>query len=79
MLNCRQATEKASALLDGELARSERWALRLHLMMCHHCRRYLRQLRLTLHIVRRLADTAEPTSERDVSALAQRLRNELKR
>ena len=79
MLNCRQATEKASALLDGELTRSERWALRLHLMMCHHCRRYLRQLRLTLHIVRRLANTAEPTSERNVSALAQRLRNELKR
>jgi len=79
MLNCRQATEKASALLDGELTRSERWALRLHLMICHHCRRYLRQLRLTLGAVRRLAGAAEPIPERDVSALAQRLRNELKR
>ena len=78
MLNCQQATEKASALLDGELTRSERWALRFHLMMCRNCRRYLDQLRLSLRTVRRLADVAESAIEIDVTAIADRLQREAK-
>lgn len=72
MFNCRYATERASALLDGQLSTSERWALRLHLMMCHHCRRYLAQLRLTVATVRRLT-AQEPVF--DAEALARQLRD----
>ncbi|MED5238436.1 MAG: zf-HC2 domain-containing protein [Pseudomonadota bacterium] len=53
MLKCKEAVEKANALVDGApLGWRERFALRLHLLMCHHCRRYLRQLRalvISLH------------------------------
>lgn len=49
MLKCKQAVEKADALIDGTpISRRERLALRVHLLMCHHCRRYLDQLRALL-------------------------------
>lgn len=44
MLSCRQVTERSSALLDGELNARERLAVRMHLLMCVHCRRFQRHL-----------------------------------
>lgn len=44
MLSCRQITEKASDMLDGQLPVHERLAVRVHLLMCVHCRRFQRQL-----------------------------------
>ena len=45
MLKCQHLVEKADALVDGSpISLRERFALRLHMMMCHHCRRYIRQL-----------------------------------
>lgn len=79
MLNCRHATEKASALLDGELTRAERWSLRLHLMICHNCRRYLAQLRLTVRAVRRLAVSPEAAIGVDVKAITDRLQSASRR
>lgn len=46
MLKCKELVDKADALVDGTpLSWRERFALRMHLLMCHHCRRYLHQLR----------------------------------
>lgn len=57
MLKCKHVVEKADALVDGTpLSRRERFALRLHLMMCHHCRRYVRQLRALLGFLPRETD-----------------------
>ena len=45
MLKCKEVVEKADALVDGmPLSWRERLAMRLHLIMCHHCRRYIWQL-----------------------------------
>lgn len=57
MLSCREATARASALLDDSLTRRERWGLQLHLMMCRNCRRYLDQLRLTVESLKRLSQS----------------------
>ena len=43
MLTCQEVTAKASLMIDGELGFRERLAVRLHLMMCVHCRRFARQ------------------------------------
>ncbi|ADE16011.1 hypothetical protein Nhal_2951 [Nitrosococcus halophilus Nc 4] len=45
MLSCREVTEKASDYLENTLPWQQRLGIRLHLFLCHHCRRYLRQLR----------------------------------
>ncbi|RME65895.1 MAG: zf-HC2 domain-containing protein [Alphaproteobacteria bacterium] len=50
MLNCEQATRLLSERMDRELARHERLALRLHLLICtgcRHCGRQFTNLRLT--------------------------------
>lgn len=60
MLKCQEVEQRADALVDGTpLSRRERMALSMHLFMCRHCRRYVRQLRaLTAHLRRREPPTA---------------------
>lgn len=45
MLSCREVVIDADQLLDGELNWRRRLAVKLHLLICHNCRRYVRQLR----------------------------------
>jgi glutaredoxin 3 len=48
MLSCKELSEKASDYLDGELSPWGRMQIRLHMFLCEHCRRYLRQMRLAV-------------------------------
>ena len=45
MLNCKQVTDLASNSLDTTLSWSEKWQMKLHLLICKACQRYLQQLR----------------------------------
>ena len=45
MLNCRDVVADADRLLEGEMSWRERMAIKFHLLMCRHCRRYIRQLK----------------------------------
>lgn len=60
MLSCRKLVEETTAVLSlEELQRRQRWSIRLHLLMCRHCRRYVRQLKALLGLLphlHRLAD-----------------------
>lgn len=53
MLTCREMSEGASELMEGRGPWPQRLAARMHLLMCRHCRRYFRHLRLTVATVRR--------------------------
>lgn len=46
MYTCRHVQERASALIDGELPFLQDLGVRLHLMMCSSCSRFMGQLRL---------------------------------
>lgn len=52
MLKCKHLVDSADLLIDNvELRPGQRLSLHLHLLMCRHCRRYLRQLdALTKHL-----------------------------
>jgi predicted anti-sigma-YlaC factor YlaD len=65
MLNCRDVTSMASAYLDRALPWRTRAQVRLHLLMCRICRRYLKQLELTTAALRHLADTRTPLEAAD--------------
>ncbi len=54
MLTCRQMSERASDIVDGQASWRERVSARLHVMMCDHCRRYFRQLRLVIATLHRM-------------------------
>jgi len=49
MLSCRELTDLGDALLAGELHGRRLWSVRLHLLMCRHCRRYITYMRRMLH------------------------------
>lgn len=46
MLSCKDVTQRAGDWTDGHLPWRARLAVRLHLLLCRLCRRFLRQYRL---------------------------------
>lgn len=53
-LSCRESSRLLSDELDRTLSRTERIALRLHLVLCYRCRRFRRSLRVLRGVVRRM-------------------------
>jgi len=47
-VTCQQALELMGDLVDDDLDRQRRLRLRLHLLICRHCRRYLSSYRITV-------------------------------
>ena len=39
-------------LMDGDIDRRNRWGIRLHLLICRHCRRYAASYRTTVQTER---------------------------
>ena len=70
MLKCRQVPEQAERMLAGDLTWRERLSLRMHLFICGHCRRYVRQLALLLRSVPFLYG---PASDDDVDKVIKRV------
>lgn len=57
MHSCKRATELMSQRLDRELSGHERLGLRLHLMMCRHCRKCDSQFKLLHQLGRARSET----------------------
>ena len=49
--SCREVTEAADDYLERRLGPWRRFKLRLHLRICQHCRRYLRQIEHTVALL----------------------------
>ena len=69
MLSCKDLVARSSDFLDGQLSLRQRLAVRAHLAMCMHCRRFIRQLRLSQAVLRHLPEEQVP----ELDALAERL------
>jgi anti-sigma factor ChrR (cupin superfamily) len=54
MLSCKALVARASEFLDGELGIGQRMSVRMHLVMCRHCRRFIKQMRLSQAVLRKL-------------------------
>jgi hypothetical protein len=76
MLRCREVVAYGDALLEGEVSGLRRLGLRFHLLLCHRCRRYLRQLRLLRQTLGRLA---RPISRERVDALMRVIKDRARR
>ena len=66
MLSCRDAAKLLSESLDVQLPFRRRIGLRIHLMMCHLCRRYARQMKALQQLVRGLS---AQVSEEDIDSV----------
>lgn len=72
ILTCKHVCEHASDFIDGAASLRQRLLLRLHLFLCKHCRRYLRQFRTVIGIVPKLA-TRDTPSDEEIDRLVARL------
>ncbi len=65
MLKCRDVAHDASDFIDGRIPWYRRPAWYLHLLICGHCRRFLRHFRTSIQVAsaaaRRTAAPAEVT------------------
>ncbi|MCA9261898.1 MAG: hypothetical protein KDA61_21920 [Planctomycetales bacterium] len=75
-LNCEGAAHLLSDEQDRSLLRSERWALRMHLLVCAACRQYKKQVAVIGDAVRRLASQKEPLPA-ELEAAKQRIARRL--
>ncbi len=57
MITCEHMTNRITDYLEGTVPRGERIGMWLHLLLCHHCRRYVRQMR---RVIDMMGDLAEP-------------------
>lgn len=53
-LSCQEATRLESDSLDRQLSAREKWALRVHVLLCGACRRFRSNLRFMQEIVTRM-------------------------
>jgi len=60
MITCQQITSLVTAYLEGHLSPWNRLRFQLHLGICRHCRRYLRQMRTTIATLGRLPPDPVP-------------------
>lgn len=51
MLSCRELTEQADAFLDREMPLWKRMQVRLHMLMCSGCNRFVDQMRVTRRLI----------------------------
>ncbi len=72
MLTCKQVADTASDYLDGPTTFLQRLSLGFHLRICKHCRRYLKQLRLTIRVASQLSTAVEPTDD-EIEQIIQKL------
>ncbi|XOV88216.1 MAG: anti-sigma factor [Pseudomonadota bacterium] len=73
MLTCKEVCENASDAIEEKPGFSRRLGLGLHLLICKHCRRFLRQLRVATSAVASLPEPGQPT-EAEIDLLIARLR-----
>jgi predicted anti-sigma-YlaC factor YlaD len=76
MLNCKQVATLASDYLDRNTDTGLNWKIRMHLMMCSHCRRFYRQLKITKIVTR---SVLSESSDDNVDELLQRIKESTNR
>ena len=72
MLSCKELTEHASDYIDGEMSLTKRLSVKFHLLMCHHCRRFVSQFRESISLIKEtdaLPTSYDDTIEHQVSLL----------
>jgi len=73
MLTCQETTRLVTEYLEGNLSWKDVIRFRLHIGMCIHCRRYLRDMKVTVRTLGMLPRGAVPQATMD--ALMERFRN----
>ena len=71
MLKCVEVVAVTSDYLDGQLRFSDGLSVRTHLAICRNCRRFVRQMRLTLRVLQQMPEPEVINLETVAAQLAQ--------
>ncbi|MFT5719871.1 MAG: putative anti-sigma-YlaC factor YlaD [Motiliproteus sp.] len=63
MLKCREIVAQSSTYLELEMPFGRRLEYRMHLLMCQHCRRFIRQFSAATQMTRQLSEPAVSSAE----------------
>jgi len=79
MPSCKEVTEKSSDYLEHNLPWWKRPGYWMHLAMCVHCRRYVKQLKLTINTIGKSPDATPPEiSTEQVQDIVEKLKQSTK-
>ena len=67
MLNCKSLVDQASDFTDKSLPWHRVLSIKFHLLMCVHCRRFMRHFRTTINLSAHIAKENEQLSDTEVS------------
>ena len=73
MMSCRQVCDSASEIADGDLGTWQRLQVRVHLLICKYCRRYIRQFSIMVGAIQDRDQPEEAPSDADIDAIMARL------
>ncbi len=73
MFSCREVHERASQFIDGESNMLTKTGVLMHILMCGNCRRFIKQLRLTVKTIQIMPAQQQINDEEDLDAMADEL------
>ncbi len=74
MLSCKDVSENVTDHLEGTSSFLDRILLRLHLLLCQHCRRFVRQFKIAVSVSGRIGKTVDEPSDEDIDDLLRKLK-----
>lgn len=75
MLSCKEVAHLASDYLEQQLEGNLNWKIRLHLLACSNCRRFIRHLRITKTLAPKIIQGA--AQDVDAEEILQRVKARL--
>lgn len=74
MLSCKDVSETVTDHMEGSTSFMDRVSMRLHLLICKHCRRFYQQFQMTVGVSGKVgADVKEPT-DAEIDDLVRKLK-----
>lgn len=70
MLSCKQVATLASDYLDKNTNQRLHWKVRMHLLMCSHCRRFIKHLKIT----KQLTPKTQLLDDKDVDVILEKIK-----
>lgn len=75
MLSCKQVATLASDYLDENTGKSLQWKIRMHLLLCANCRRFVRHLKITQKVASGM--TQQQTNNVNAEQVLERVKEHL--
>ena len=79
MLTCKDISETETDHLEGKTSFASRLSFYLHLLYCKYCRRYYRQMKLTIRTIQKLPeakDSEEFPDDAEIDRVFEKLREQ---